>query len=217
MEEKEKQKFKVEKPIDLAKYYAFTDKSLDKSLNFQVSLANISGKGIYSKYKDDFDKLFKVYQSHPFDFMSYFKYIVLNGIKVEKIADSNIFYSFVLDLKAKEKYKKIYKYFLKSAKNITAACKELNFSRTVDYLKHIIKNNQLAGLYLSGKISEYYLANIALLPKIVSKLDPISKDTLNYLVLQQEKINSDLQDAFLHIKGIQVDAIKFTDKMIAGL
>ena len=209
-----KTEINIANSIDIARYYDFYRRFLKSDSERLPTFANFSGKRTYNKAKEDFDKLFSVYKQNNFDILAYIRYVLANGISLDNIANSKVVFNYAMSLKNNQNNKKIYGYFMKSVDNIVSECHRMNFNKTVDYFKYVIKSNSLANLYLSGKISGYYLANIPLLDKIVSKLDPISKASMNYLLSQQEKINNDLQIAFSQIRGVQVDAIKFTDNAI---
>ena len=71
--------------------------------------------------------------------------------------------------------------------------------------------NKLAEKYISGKISQYYLAGIKNLPQIVRKMDEISRNTLSEVVSQQDKLVSDMQDAFTHFKMSRISIISYTN------
>jgi len=96
---------------------------------------------------------------------------------------------------------------------VARGCADSGFVSVREYLKHLIESNKLAGKYLSGEISRYYLAGLKNFRKIVSKMDSLNKDTLKEVVEQQEQLLSDVQDAFMQIKNTRVSMISLTNEL----
>ena len=100
---------------------------------------------------------------------------------------------------------------MKSVKNIVDECLELNIMSTKDYFRYIIKSNKLAGYFVTGKISAYYLAAIPNFRKIIDSLDLVSKAEFRRLYNRYDKYHSDINEVFLEMKNIKINPIKYTD------
>lgn len=102
-------------------------------------------------------------------------------------------------LKAIDKRHKIYKHFIKSAKNIARECNELGYCSTKDFMRYLIKSKKIAEYYVTGKISLYYFAAIPNFKKIIPKLDLFARDEFHKIYDRFEMYNAEITDAFMKI------------------
>lgn len=195
-------------------YFIYQKKAKDYAVNF----VNVSGKTTYYKSKKVFDVLSKICEKYSIDGKDYIRFCVyeegINFYNVSKLLDIVNFQRYAEKKKINEQYQKIYSYFIKSANYIVDECLEKKYDSCKEFLKRQILHNTLAEKVLSGKISIYYLASIKNIKDIVSKMDQMSRDTFETLVERTDKLNSDLQDAFMHITYKKVNPIKFTDDLL---
>ena len=103
---------------------------------------------------------------------------------------------------------------MKTVDNIVADCLKLHYNSTADYIRHLISSRKLAAYYVAGKISGYFLAAIPNFKKVIDKLDSISKDELSELYDRYDKYHSDINAAFIKVKNIKVNPLKFADDAI---
>lgn len=195
-------------------YFNYQKRAKDYAVNF----VNVSGKTTYSKWRKIFDLLSKITEKYGIDGKDYLRYLVydqgLNFYNASEILNINNIRSYAEHMKIIEQYGKIRSYFLKSANYIADECLRKKYDSCKEFLKRQILHNTLAEKMLSGKISIYYLASIKNIKDIVSKMDPISRDTFSTLVERADKLNSDVQDAFMKITSQKVNPIKFTDELL---
>lgn len=103
---------------------------------------------------------------------------------------------------------------MKTVDNIVADCLEHNFNTVADYFIYLVNNKKLAAYYVSGKLSDYYLASIPTFKKIVDKLDAFSKADFKELYSRFELYSTAINEAFLQEKNIKINPIKFTNDKI---
>ena len=205
-------------PETLAKlfaYYIYQKRAGDYHVNF----ANISVKTFFGKYRRHFNMLSKLFQKYGINNQDYLHYCVydqgINFFNVSKILDIKNIREYANYSKIKEQYKKIYSYFLKSANYIANECIDHGYGTCKEFLKRQVIHNTLAEKMISGKISIYYLASIKNIEEIISKMNQINKDTFQTLVERKDKLNSDVQNAFLFVTMKKVNPIKFTDDLLS--
>ena len=78
----------------------------------------------------------------------------------------------------------------------------------------LIKERKLSAYYVSGVISKYYLAALPKFPKLVDKLDSISKDEFQPICHKYEKYNADIKEAMFSVLKKVVSVLAFTDDLI---
>lgn len=210
---------KIENGRDIAKYLIYFSKLKNPRLNHEaIKLVNISGIACYRKHKKNLDRLYLAYEKYGFDIVKYLKFFVsrfnFTDENISKIVNAQYLLWYAENEKAIARNKKIYSYVMKSVDNIVEECVENGYSDTKEYLKNLIKTNKLGEKYLSGKISQYYLAGIKNIRKIISTMDEMNQDTLSDIVKNKEKIESDLQDAFTMLKSSRISIISFTNEQL---
>ena len=203
---------------DVARYFLFLKR--EKDLNFgKLLFKNITAKRLYNDHKKIFDKFFDIATEYGIDIKNYITFFVIELSKTEKAIDSeflniNTINFYCENLKIKDQYDKIYKYFLKSANNVASECIKLGLTDSREYIKRLILTNRLAAEYLSGKISRYYLAAINNIDKLISKTNSISKDEFADFLMKRDKLLRDIQDVFNVLKSKNVNSIQFTNDLI---
>ena len=209
------QSFSIKCGQDIAKYLVYFAKLKNHRVTKEINIVNISGTTLYRKHKRALDKLYKVQEKYQIDLVRYIKFFLekynYTDDNIDKIAEVRNLMWYAEELSIRSKHDKVYGYVLKSVKNAVDDCIKLGFQSTRSYLRYLIENNMLAEKYLSGELSQYYIAGIRNLKKIVWKMDRMNQETLKEIVDNQDKIISDTQDAFVSLKNIRISIIKFTD------
>lgn len=205
---------------DIAKYLIYFSRMLDRRFfEKEINIVNISGITLYKKHKKIFDYAASLQKKYGIDMISYIKFFVskykFNDSNLDHICDVSNIVWYANDLEIKAKHNRVYKYVQKTADNIVEECLKHGFDSASKYLKYLIENNTLASKYLSGEISQYYLAGIQNLKKIVRNMDEMSRVTLNEVVENQDKIASDMQDAFVYLKSKRISIIQLTDNLLS--
>lgn len=77
-----------------------------------------------------------------------------------------------------------------------------------EYLIDIVKNNKLLPLFLSGKISIYFLAAIPNFKQIILKFDKVTQEEFKHLYDNFERYNSEINEACLVVRNIKANPIK---------
>lgn len=208
----------INSPQDVARYFVFLKK--EKNLNFgSIKFKNISAKAIYNSNYDIFAKFYKIAKKYNINIKGYINFYIFklkkneNSIK-DDFLNINTINQYCEYLKISERYEKIYKYFLKSANNIVDVCVENNYRDVREYLKRLILKNKLAEKIISGEISIYYLASIPNIKSLIKQMDDCNKNELQSLIDNYDKLNKDIQDAFMFIKSNYVKPIDFTNKLL---
>lgn len=186
-----------------------------------IPMKLVSGKSLYNKHKALFDAFAKIVSKNNFDVESYIKYCVNCGIAEDNLetcfASTTMISKYAIHLKKVSYRKKIYKWFLKSVKNIATECVDIGYFTTKDFLRMLIDTNQIGLYVLTGKISLYYFAAIPNFKKIIPKLDYFSQKELTNLDNHFDVYHSEVNRAFLQEKNMYVNPIDLTDKAIWNL
>lgn len=208
-------KRKIETGQDVARYLVYFSKLNSAPLGNEINIVNISGLGLYRKHKSTCNKALMLQKKYGIDLIRYIKFFVskyrLNDKNVERLVDSQNIVWYASDIQIKVKHERVYAYVLKSVNNIVDECVKNGYTSTKECLKYLIESNKLAAKYLSGEISQYYIAGIKNIGKLVRKMDKISQDSLHEVVEQQNKLLSDMQDAFTYLKNIRISIVSFTN------
>lgn len=145
-----------------------------------LPLERIGSKTLYAKYSHIFDKIGIIFEKYQLDAVSYIKFCVLekkiNQKTLDKLLDRFILNQYIEYEQITHKRKFIYKCFLKTLNFISNECIKMGYPRSLDYFRYLISEKKLATYYISGKISKYYLSAITNFPKIIDKLDQLSRD-----------------------------------------
>lgn len=202
-----------------AQYFKFFLQQKNPYVIYKNPVHRVSVKGFYSKHKETFDKLVKVFNKYNIDIENYLHFFVIIQNKFEKDIETHLINQFMIQLyieylSIKEKRSYIYRMFVKSAKCIAKECIQLKYNSVIDYFRYLIKNRLLANYYISGKISQYYFAAIPKFNNLIDKLDQLSKDEFKCLYDRYDTYNADVNDAFMQMKNIRLNPIKFTNDLI---
>ena len=175
----------------------------------------INGKQLYNKNKELFDKFAIIVNKNHFDVKRFFQYCVVNGIKEDNIkyciSSPTMLDKYKEHIKQVRLHKKIYKWIIKTVRNIAIECVQKEIYTTKEYLKMLIDNNLIGQYVVSGNISLYYLAAIPNFKNIISKLDYFSKQELHNLIECFDIYHSNANKAFLQEKNIKFNPIDYTD------
>ena len=203
---------------DVARYLVYFSKLNSASIGKEINIVNISGTTMYRKHKVTCDKALVLQSKYGIDLIQYVKFFLskyrLTDENVEKLLETKNILWYASDIQIKAKHERVYGYVLKSVDNIVNDCIKNDYVSTKEYLKHLIESNKLAAKYLSGEISQYYIAGIKNIGKLVRKMDCVSRDTLNTIVEQQAQLLSDMRDAFVYLKNMPISIISFTDEKL---
>ena len=166
--------------LQTAVYYKYYLQFVNPNLVHIVNLSKIRADRLYAHNQVTFDKLAMIFSKYNLDIPRYIQFVINRfnisaDTDISKVLDPYLVKTFLEYIQIKTYHKKVYQYFLKSVKNIVDECLELNIMSTKDYFMYIIKSNKLAGYFVTGKISAYYLAAIPNFRKIIESLDSVSK------------------------------------------
>lgn len=181
-----------------------------------VPLKLISGKTIYKKYKKLFDEFAQKATNNKFDVNEYIKWCVINRGVNESclsscLSSTVLLFEFCKHMQKKQKYNKIYKWFMKSVKNIIDECIKTQTYTTKDFLRELIRTNKIGPYVAAGKISIYYFAAIPSFSKVIDHLDIFSKQELHLLKEHFNVYHSEINEAFLAKRHKMANPIELTD------
>lgn len=202
-----------------ARVWKWARQDVNPRLKFKIPLERVTAKTAYKAHQEAFDTIAKVFAENHLSPLEYLKFFATRYGGTEskidsELASSGTIAAFDAWTKTCEKRKKIFKWFMKSAKNIVDECIENGWFTTKDFMRHLINEKKLAAWYASGKISKYYLAAIPNFWKIVPKLDHFAREELKPLAERYDVYNTEVNEAFLHLKNFKVNPIDLTDALI---
>lgn len=206
----------------LAQCINFYKQFKNEILDNYVDLKNAPYKMFYRKYSYIFCKTASILRKYNVDIEKYAKYFVETRYINDKtlrneLLNASTFKDYIEYQQVNSKYKKIYKWYIKSIKNIAVDAYKLGYFTAKDYLNYIISSSQLGSKVLSGKISRYYLAAIPGFQKIIPKLDQLSKDELNDLKDKFDIYSTDMIKAYMMFRNIKPNPIKMTNETIVKI
>lgn len=183
-----------------------------------LPLKLVSGKKLYITHKDLFDKFAENAFNNKFDVEPFVKYCIRCGIKESNLemclSTPAMVSKYSIYIAKVNKRKSIYKWVLKSAKNIAKECIDLGYFTSKDFLRMLVQTKQIGSYVISGKISIYFFAAIPNFKKVIPKLDYFSRLELSRLYDHFEVYHSDVNKAFLQEKNTHINPIDFTDTVI---
>lgn len=178
-------------------------------------------KSLYNAHKDAFDSFAKLATKNNFNVEPYIKWCVKYGIDENELniclTSSTMINKYIIHLKSLMKRKHIYKWFMKSVKNIALECIDNGYFTAKDFLRMLIDTHQLGAYVASGKISVYFFAAIPNFNKVVEKLDHFSRLELRCLEEYFDIYHSEVNKAFILAKNKMVNPIEFTDMLICKM
>ena len=203
----------------VAKVFKYYRRLQNPHVSSTLPLKLVSGKALYRANKEAFDKFAKLASKNHFDVERYIKYCVKCGIRESNVnvclSSTTMIDKYLLHVKNYNNRKKIYKWFLKSARNIANECIQGGCYSSRDWLANLIQEKKVANYVASGKISLYFFAAIPHFDKAIPKLDYFSQQALQLLAEHFEIYHSEVNKAFLQAKNCKVNPIAFTDNLIA--
>ena len=215
LQRKDAQYFNGEHVAKIFKYYRRLQNPY-KSKSIPLKL--VSGKKLYLENKDLFDRFASIAKLNNFDYEPYIKYCVRCGINESTLdvclASTKMIDKYILHMKNVDLRKKIYKWFIKSAKNIAERCIKEGYFTTKDFLRMLIDSKKIGNTIITGEISLYFFAAIPNFKKVICKLDYFSRQELRLLDEHFDIYHSDVNKAFLQEKNTYINPIDFTDKLI---
>ncbi len=204
-----------EKVAQLFKYYRYIQNPY-KSKTIPLKL--VSGKALYSANKTMFDAFAKTAQDNKFNVEPYIKYCVKCGMTESTLdvcfASPTMLSKYLAHVKKFALRKKIYRWFMKSAKNIAQECVDNGYFTTKDFLRMLIETSQIGTYVVAGKISLYFFAALPNFKKAIPKLDHFSQQELHLLDEHFDIYHSEVNKAFLQEKNMYINPVDFTDKLI---
>ena len=212
-------KFEIKTPEDLAKFFVYTETKNRTGRN--VALKNVSGKSLYSANKQAFDAVFKFSTKFSVDMKAYVRHFVL-GLGKSKFdvknffADPSTMASYAMALDSEKTKLKIFKYIQTTIKKLTETCIERGYKDVRLYFAELVKSGKLAAYYASGEISQYYLALVKNVEKLVEKLDPISRAEFSEFLSMKDKLAGDAQSAWLFVKSSKLSPISAVNSAISA-
>ena len=202
----------------VAQIFKYYRRMQNPYVSHSIPLKLISGKSLYNRHRKLFDDFAKKAIDNKFDIEPYIKYCVHCGITEDTLnvclASSTMLSKYQQHLSKVKLRKSIYRWFIKSAKNIAKQCIEDGLFTTKDFLRQIIEKKMIGNYVISGKISLYFFAAIPNFKNALPKLDYFSRQELKPLEEHYEIYHSDVNKAFLQEKNMYVNPIDFTDKII---
>ena len=205
----------------VAKIFKFYRRLQNPYVSHTLPIQCVPCKSLYNKHKNAFDRFAVIATKNKFDVERYIRYCVKCGIN-EDIVETCLTTTTMIDkylnyVLMYEKRKKIYAWFIKSAKNIAKMALSQNCLSTKDFIKTLIASHKIGEYVVSGKISMYFFAGIPNFWKVVEKLDYFSRQELQPLEKHFEAYHSDVNKAFLQMKNCMVNPIDFTDRLICKM
>ena len=116
-----------------------------------------------------------------------------------------------------EKRSLIYKWFMKSARNLARLCVEQECWSPKEYLLAAIKNKKLSQLVVSGQLSVYFLAAIPGFKNVIPKLDRFARDDLAELYDRFDMYATDVNEALLAARNRYANPFKITQDELMKL
>lgn len=202
-------------PILLAKLYKFFKQEVNEFIIYKLNINNIPIKTFYTQNKKYFNKLSEICKKYKITPEKYIAFCVKEiGIQEPKgLLDIDNFMRYANNIKIKDQYKRIYNNFMKSANYVADNCILKNI-QPVDFIRELIQTNKLAYEYICGNISMYYIASIKNIDKACEQMDQNSKDELSIIFNVHEKLNQDVQEAFLQYKNNRVSPLRLSEELI---
>lgn len=184
-----------------------------------VPCKRVAARKMYKNHGRAFDRLADFFRSHGMDARGYLRFMAAEVALRESDIDGALASKWGLNrfaekLSAEDNRRKIYEWYSRSVKAVAEACLDSECSSTAEFLRKLIKERRLAPWVVGGRISAYYLAAIPGFPKIVSRLDRISRDELSGLSERYDMYNTAVNDAVRAFERRRANPVRATDEMI---
>lgn len=186
---------------------------------YAVPERRMAARAMYKSHSDTFNKLVSFFSSNKLDIRKYLRFMAtdirLHNDEIdEKLMSKWGLNLFAERLASEENNAKIYRWYSKSIKTIAETCLGSECASTADFLRKLIREKKLAPWVVAGRISAYYLAAIPDFPKVVSRLDQISRDELAFISSRYDMYNTEVNKAVLAFERRKANPIRATDEMI---
>ena len=184
-----------------------------------LSIDKVPYKSFYMSNKQLFDKAAKIFSKYGISVEKLVKYLVskkkmtLYNVK-SHILNAQFISDFILRCQTQQKEKHIVKKFVETAEFVSSKCVELGYVTTIDFIRHLIRHRKLASYYAAGKLSKYFLTTIPKFPKVIEKLDGISKDEFQQIYDRYDTYKSDVRIAMMHQINKVLSPLSYTDELI---
>ena len=209
--------FVVSSPEHLAKYFVYYETKARTKRD--IMLKNISGKSFYQENKKAFDAVFYFSEKFSVDMKAYVRYFVdelgKSKFDVENFfADTSMMAAYAKSLDSDKTKFKIFKYIQRTIENLAKTCVENGYTDVRHYFVDLIKAKKFAAYYAGGKISQYYLALVKNVERLIERLDPISRDEFSDFLAMKDKLAGDAQDAWMYVKSSKLSPISRVNAVI---
>ena len=215
VQQRNAQSFDGEYVAKLFKYYR---RQQNPYVAKDLPIKLIKCKSFYNANKEIFDNFAYTALKCNFNVEPYIKYCVKCGMNESTLeaflASTTMIDKYLVHVKKVTTRRKIYKWFIKSAKNIAKQSIQQGFFTTKDFLRMLIETKQIGNYIITGQISLYFFAAIPNFKKAIAKLDYFSQQELKLLDMHFDIYHSEVNKAFLQERNMYINPIDFTDKMI---
>lgn len=205
-----------------ARAYKYYCQFSNPRISYAVPERRVAARALYKHHKSAFDRCVAFFLKCGIDARRFLKFMA-DEIRLRDSDIDSMFMSrwsvnrFAEMLAAGENNAKVYGWYMKSVKELAAACLDSECASTADFVRKLIRERKLAPWVVCGKISAYYLAAIPGFPKIARKLDPISRDELAFVSSRYDMYNTAVNNASLAFENRRANPIRKTDEMIEKL
>jgi len=211
--------FVISSPEQLAKYFVYYETKTRTGK--EIALKNVSGKSLYEANKKVFDVVFRFSEKFSVDMKAYVRYFIeeLGKTKFDIqifFADPSMMASYARSMDSDKSKFKIFKYIQRTIETLAAACREHGYDDVRLYFVDLIKAKKFAAYYVGGKISQYYLALVKNVEKLIEKLDPISRAEFSEFLEMKDKLAGDAQEAWTYVKSSKLSPIARVNAVIAA-
>lgn len=191
-------------------------------LKFKRRLCHIKAKGCYESHKDAFDRTAEFFASHGLNLEKYMQFFVLTLCKNESDVDGDLcafqtVRRFADEIQIREGHEKVYRWVLRSARNLAELCAANGISTAREGLVYLIKNGMLAAWYMSGKMSNYFLAGIPRFDKVVKRMDDMSQNEMRDLTERFDMYQKKTDESFKYVKNMKANPIRIADNFLSKL
>jgi hypothetical protein len=201
--------------LECAKYYKFFAQDLNPKIIYKLPFSRITAVSLYNKNKKLFDNLSNRFNKFKIDIPNFLGWFIRTyGDVKSKILNSSTLSEYAAYIQVIEKYKIIFKTVIKNSEYIANESIKAGYSSCELYFKDLLKDNKIGILFLSGKVSEWWLSAVPNIKSYLSQCDNLTKDTINPSEFNFDKLYADVQSAFDYLKKIRFNSFKFTDKLI---
>lgn len=205
----------------VARLFKFYRMQQNPHLHHVPPLKLVPFKSLYNRHREAFDSFAKLANKNNFNVEPYIKWCVKCGIDESELdvclMSSTMMNKYIVHLKSFSKRKDIYKWFIKSVKNIATECVDNGYFTTKDFLRMLIDTHQIGAYVAAGKISVYFFAAIPNFNRVVEKLDHFSRIELRCLEEYFDIYHSDVNKAFILAKNKMINPIDVTDALISKM